>query len=143
MKQRIPAYPDCELGDEAARPCEVLLIDIARWRARSFVAARRNSCNRPSKTQVSEKAQFAAGERDAATRIFIYQSKRQQGHNSPVPSKSSKPKHAYSISTIYAAKFFTGNHYAACRSSRFANYPVSTSHISTLLEGQSGDPFIF
>lgn len=71
IQSRIPVYPDCELGVEAARPCEALLIDIARWRARSFVAARRNSCNRPSKTQVSEKAQFAAGERDAATRIFI------------------------------------------------------------------------
>ena len=60
-----------------------------------------------------------------------------------MPSKSSKPKNAYSISTIYTAKFFTYNHYAACRSSRFTNNPVSTRYISTLLEGQLGDPLIF
>ncbi|MDO8293102.1 MAG: hypothetical protein Q7T29_09610 [Gallionella sp.] len=124
MKQPIPAYPDCELGDEAARPCEALLIDIARWRARSFVAARRNSCNRPSKTQVSEKAPFAAGERDAATRIFNINQNANRGRNSPVPSKSSKPKNAYSISTIYTAKFFTDDHCDACLFLRLA----ATSH---------------
>jgi hypothetical protein len=78
IQPRIPAYPDCELGDEAARPCEALLIDIARWRARSFVAARRNSCNRPSKTQVQKKPNSPQANVMPQPES-LYQPKRQQG----------------------------------------------------------------
>src|SRR3989338_7761434 len=62
--------------------------------------------------QVQRMPKFAAGEPDAITGIFI-SFKRQARALVTVPGKFSKPESAYSISTIYAVKFFTRDRHAS------------------------------
>ena len=107
------------------------------------MAARRNSCGRPSKTQVSEKAQFAAGERDAATRIFISTKTPTGGAMHPCPANPANLK------IRILSQLFTLRNFLRTTTTRLAALRVlqttqqAQGIFSTLIEGQLGNPFIF